>query len=216
MALPGGPCACCEATFSSAWYGGQGNQQYCKKRKCMRAGGYAEPLGTVRNRQQRQRTSPSSQEEEEASTSTDLSARVSKIFTCLGHRCARRSRLPLFARHCAAPPSAEARVLALRLTVSTAAAHRFCNVENLTALQRRNTLNADSYEVEYLLHAKFHGGNDDPVGYVSTAWTPLSMLGDIDPQALVAAIDAYDQRAQGALNTFTAPAGGAAQSPHVP
>ena len=42
---PGGPRVVCKRTESSYWYGGSGAgvDQYCKRRECMRTGGYSPP-----------------------------------------------------------------------------------------------------------------------------------------------------------------------------
>lgn len=49
---PTGPCVHCGSTISSIWYGGsgQGAVNYCKRRACMRAGGYAPALRPKRQR----------------------------------------------------------------------------------------------------------------------------------------------------------------------
>ena len=46
----------------------------------------------------------------------------------------------------------------------------------LSAVQRRNHLPEEEHSLEYLIFGKFHNNAEDLSGYVTTAWTPLSML----------------------------------------
>lgn len=79
----GGPCAACEATTSSLWYGRKNGPKYCKKRACLREGGYLKrsytppaeiPVGRRVGDDEPDFVSPGT--------------RISEIYSCHGLRCA--------------------------------------------------------------------------------------------------------------------------------
>ena len=170
-------CASCGGTTSSAWYVRAGGDRFCKKRACQRYGGFDAPLGEgPRRRRTSTSTTPgaaSSGDEvfSPLSTSTTTSAEiVAEVYSCLGQRCVLPACLPAFALLCSASPSTAPYCAVL---------HRFCNVAALSAVQRRNHLPEEDHSLEYLIYGKFHHNADDLSGYITTAWTPLTMLEEV-------------------------------------
>ena len=165
-------CASCGGTTSSVWYGRAGEDRFCKKRACQRYGGYDAPLragGPPASRQRRTMNSTgASSSDEDAFTALTTSAEVvAEVYSCLGQRCVLPACLPAFALLCSASPSTAPYCAEL---------HRFCNVAALSAVQRRNYLPEEDHSLEYLIYGKFHHNADDLSGYITTAWTPMTML----------------------------------------
>lgn len=59
-------------------------------------------------------------------------------------------------------------------------------------------MNDDDYEPQFLLFAKFHDNDADYSGYITTAWTPLSMLETIDKDIVVKKVAAHANMARNA------------------
>lgn len=50
----------------------------------------------------------------------------------------------------------------------------------MTSKKLRNSLQEETNIGEVLIHARFHGGDDDAVGYVTKAWVNLDAIDDPD------------------------------------
>ena len=57
---------------------------------------------------------------------------------------------------------------------------RFCDPHKMTNKKLRNLLQEEAHIGEVLIHARFHGGDDDEIGYVTKAWVNLDTIDDTD------------------------------------
>ena len=86
--IEGGPCAECGATWASIWYGKRGEEKYCKKADCMRAGGYLAPRKAKGAAAKRARAGLAAAEVKVEPESISIDATVAEILDIYGQRCA--------------------------------------------------------------------------------------------------------------------------------
>ena len=86
--VEGGPCTMCKCKQSSLWYGRRDGPKYCKKRACMRAGGYLRTQPRTRPPPAPHGDLPPDDDSGDAGSSALPDGLwVSEVYSCYGIRC---------------------------------------------------------------------------------------------------------------------------------